>query len=360
MLHLRIVPGANARLNRPDTGGANGLSTATVLDQVMKMVQFEEGLPEPPLVEEYFDVAAGAGTGAILMTLVGRLGMTTEEAMATFARLSKEVFPDEKLLGTPAFKASKLERTLKDIVREKTGNEDEPMLDQRVSPRKCNTMVFAMSKHNMNSGIPTIFRSYHTFINPGPSCKIWEALRAATAHPEMLKSVEIVEHGISQPFVGAAMGCGNPIEHVLAEAKRIYPNRHVSCIVSIGSGHPTTIRIPEPSPFQRILPTNVIAAMKDIATDNERMAQTMATRFRGFPGVYFRLNVDQGMQDVRLGDWDRLGEVMAHTRAYMEKAETNGLMMGAVKALREKKGVIPVEQIGACYFFQLTESLLRN
>ncbi|KAG9073554.1 hypothetical protein FS749_015005 [Ceratobasidium sp. UAMH 11750] len=141
------------------------------------------------------------------------------------------------------------------------------------------------------------------------------------------------------------MGCGNPIEHVLAEAKRLYPNRRVSCIVSIGAGHPRTIRIPEPSPFQRIFPTNVIAAMKDIATDNERMARTMAARFRGFSGVYFRLNVDQGTQDVRLGDWDRLAEVKAHTRAYMGKAETEKLMSGTVKALREKKGVIPVEQI---------------
>ncbi|KAG8740403.1 hypothetical protein FRC10_004354 [Ceratobasidium sp. 414] len=326
-----------------DSGGANGLSTATVLDQVMKRVQFEEGLSEPPSVEEYFDIVAGAGTGAILMTLVGRLGMTTEEAMVTFARLSKEVFMNEKTFGTPAFKASKLEKTLKDIVRERTGNEDEPMLD--VSSRKCNTMVFAISKHNMNSGTPTTFRSYNALVDSGPNCTIWEALRATTAHPDMFKSMDIVEHGIRQPFVDAAMGCGNPIEHVLAEVKRIYPNRRVSCIVSIGAGHPSTIRIPEPNPFQRIFPTNVITAMRDIATDSERMAQTMATRFRGFPGAYFRLNVDQGMQDVRLGDWDRLGEVKAHTRAYMQKAETNRLMWGVVKAMREEKGVIPVEQI---------------
>ncbi|KAG9082261.1 hypothetical protein FS749_006990, partial [Ceratobasidium sp. UAMH 11750] len=122
-----------------DSGGANGLSTATVLNQVMKIVQFEEGLPVPPLVEDYFDIVAGAGTGAIIMTLVGRLGMTTEQAIETFARLSREVFSDGKMFGMTAFKALKLEKTLKDIVRERTGNEDEPMLDQHVSSRKCNT-----------------------------------------------------------------------------------------------------------------------------------------------------------------------------------------------------------------------------
>ncbi|KAG8708674.1 hypothetical protein FRC08_018772 [Ceratobasidium sp. 394] len=189
-----------------DSGGASGLSTATVLDQVMKSVQFEERLSELPLVEEYFDIVAGARTGAIIMTLVGRLGMTTEQAIEALARLSREVFSDGKVFGTTAFKALKMEKTLKDIVRERAGNEDEPMLDQRVNSRKCNTIVFAMSKHNMNSGIPTIFRSYHTSINSGPSCTIWEALRATTAHPEMFKSMEIEELGISQPFVDAAMG----------------------------------------------------------------------------------------------------------------------------------------------------------
>ncbi|KAG9119255.1 hypothetical protein FRC07_005793 [Ceratobasidium sp. 392] len=331
-----------------DSSGVGGLSTAAVLDRVMKRVQFEEGLPEPPPVEEYFDVIAGAGTSAITMTLVGRLGMTTEQAEETFARLSNDVYSDEKMIGTPVFKASKLERTLKDIVRETTGNENKLMLVQgSLMPILASnqSMVFTMSKHNMNSGIPTIIRSYPTSVNPGPNCTIWQALRAATAHPEMFKSVEITEHGISESFVDAAMGCGNPIEHVLSEVKRIYPNRRVATIVSIGAGHPRTIQIPEPSPFQRVFPTNVIVAMKDIATDNERVAQAMAVRFGGARGVYFRLNVDQGMQSVRLGDWDRLGEVKAHTRTYMSKVETEKIMERAVKAMRERKGVILVEHV---------------
>ncbi|KAG8748443.1 hypothetical protein FRC12_013841 [Ceratobasidium sp. 428] len=307
-------------------------------------VQAEEGLSEPPLVEDYFDIIAGAGTGAITMTLVGRLGMKTEQAVATFARLSNEVFSDAKF-GTPVFKASKLEKTLKDIVRERTGNEDEPMLNQDTNSKKCQVMVFTMSKHNMNSGTPTIIRSYPTSANPGPDCTIWQALRAATAHPEMFKPMEIAKQGTLGSFVDAAMGCGNPIEHVLAEAKRIYPDRRVATIVSIGAGHRSTIHIPEPSPLQRVLPTNLIVAMRDIATDNERVAQAMAVRFRGARDVYFRLNVDQGMQSVQLGDWDRLGEVQAHTQAYMNKAETNELVLRAVKVTRERKGVIPVEHI---------------
>ncbi|KAG9088863.1 hypothetical protein FRC06_001810 [Ceratobasidium sp. 370] len=329
-----------------DSSGAGGLSTVTALHEMMKRVQAGNGLKEPLLVGEYFDIIAGGGIPAIIAVMVGRLGMTTGQAMLSLARLANEVFSDKKTIGEGTFKASKMERALKDIIREATGNENEPMLDERASSGGCKTMVFAMSKHNMNAGIPTIFRSYRARANQGPNTAIWEALRAATAHPEMFKSMEIEDRGIRGSFVDAAMGCSNPIEHVLAEAKHLYPSRRVACILSIGGGHPRTIHIPEPNPFQRIFPTNLIVAMRDIATDNERMAQTMAARFQAVPDVYFRLNVDQGMQSVRIGSWDRLGEIKAHTRAYMLKAQINEMMGRAARAIVDRRGTVAIDQIG--------------
>ncbi|QRV95549.1 kinesin light chain [Ceratobasidium sp. AG-Ba] len=279
------------------------------------------------------------------MALTGRLGMTTEQAIECFARLSDEVFSNEKIFGTPAFRASKMEKALKDIMQRRTKNKDEPMMEGGPSTNKCKLMVFAMPKHNMNAGIPIIFRSYQSNSNTGPNCTIWQALRAATAHPEMFKPMDITEHNVSQPYVDAAMGCGNPIEYVLAEAKNLYPNRRIACIVSIGGGHPRTICIPQRSVFTRVFPTNVVVAMRDVATDNERMAQTMARRFQGVPNVYFRLNVDQGMQSMRLGSWDRLGEIAAHTRSYMQKTETAKNMKKVAKAIGERKGVILMDRI---------------
>jgi hypothetical protein len=295
--------------------------------------------------------------------MVGRLGIPTNKATTNFATLANDVFSDKKIIGPGVFKASKLEKALKDIVREATGNEDERMMDHRPNAGKCKTyvskhstiihpthslssMVFAMSKHNMNAAIPTIFRSYQAPANQTTDCAIWEALRATTAHPDMFKPIEIGEPNLREPFVASAMGCSNPIEHVLAEASLLYPHRRVACIVSIGPGHARTIRIPKLDIFQRIFPTSVIAAMRDIATDSEQVAERIAGRFKASDNVYFRLNVDQGMQDVRLGDWDRLAEVKAHTRSYMQKAETTHLINRAVKAIREKKGVVTTAQIG--------------
>jgi hypothetical protein len=46
-----------------DSSGAGGLSSLVVLNETMNRVQVEEGLDEPPAIEDYFDIVAGAGTG---------------------------------------------------------------------------------------------------------------------------------------------------------------------------------------------------------------------------------------------------------------------------------------------------------
>jgi hypothetical protein len=206
--------------------------------------------------------------------------------------------------------------------------------------------VFAMSKHKMNASIPTMFRSYEAMANPGPDCTIWEALYATMAHPDLFKGIDIGDYPMQQSFVGGDLGCSNPIGHVLAEVKRMYPNRHVSCILSIGAGHARTIHIPDPSPPQRMLGTEAVTAMKDMATDSERVAEEMSIRFRDTAGVYFRFNVDQGMQNMEARHWDRLDEVVAHTQAYLQKTETNQRMSKLVQVIKERRTAVSTRHIG--------------
>jgi predicted acylesterase/phospholipase RssA len=207
-------------------------------------------------------------------------------------------------------------------------------------------MVFAMSRYNMNAGIPCIFRSYQGTANQMPDCAIWEVLCATMAHPELFKSIDIGEPPMRESFVDGGMGCSNPIAHALAEAKTLFPDRHVASVMSIGAGHARTIQIPKSSMLGRALPMNVLMAMKDIAMDSERAAQEMVVRFQRTTDVYFRFNVDQGLQNVKLNDWERLNEVSAHTRAYMRRAETSGRMDQAVRAIVERKTAISTAQIG--------------
>ena len=123
-----------------------------------------------------------------------------------------------------------------------------------------------MSGHNLNAGLPVIFRSYTVSVNPGPECAIWEAIYATMARPDLFKAIDIVESSVSQSIVGGELGCSNPLAHVLTEIRRVYPDREVACITSIGAGHGRTIQVPSPSRWYR---TQDVIVMKDMATDSE-------------------------------------------------------------------------------------------
>lgn len=203
-----------------------------------------------------------------------------------------------------------------------------------------------MSKRNMSARMPIIFRSYQSTDNPAPDCTIWEALYATMAHPDLFKSITISDGPIQHSFVGGELGASNPIVHVLTEVRRLYPDRHVSCVLSIGAGHARTIHIPDPSPLQRLLRAEFVQAMKDMATDSEREAEAMAQRFQEVEGTYYRLNVDQGMQSMKADDWERLEEIKAHTKVYINKLGPSGQMDGVIKAIESRKAAVSVIHIG--------------
>ncbi|KAL5636635.1 hypothetical protein ACGC1H_000556 [Rhizoctonia solani] len=207
-----------------------------------------------------------------------------------------------------------------------------------------NSMIFAMSRHNMNSNIPVMFRSYLASSNPEPECTIWEALYATMAHPDLFDSIDIGDHPLRQSFIGGEIGNSNPIAHVLSEVRNIYLERYVSCVLSVGAGHPGTIHIPK-SQISRLFRTKELVAMKHMATDSERVAEDMARRFEEVRGIYFRLSVDQGMQNVDTDNWEKLDDVTAHTRAYLNKFDVKRTMSLAVQAIKDRDVTVAVAWI---------------
>ncbi|KAG9076805.1 hypothetical protein FRC06_009314 [Ceratobasidium sp. 370] len=312
----------------------------------MSRLQRVLGLDEYPNVFEHFDIVAGTGTGAFIVCMVGRLRVPIDQAIQYYQKLSEAFSKKRPIAGDlGAFRMKRLQEVMKGIVKEVTGDESTKMIDTRPDASKCRTAVFAMSQHNMNANIPCVFRSYEVTANRMADCTIWEAACASMAHPEVFKSFDIGEGPMRQSFVGGTLGCSNPIEHALAEAKTLFPDRHVSSITSIGAGHTRTIQISRPGLLQNLLPTNALIAMKDVAIDCEAAAQRMAVRFQHAPDVYFRLSVKQGMQNMEMNDWERLNEVHAHTRAYMRLAETNSKLECAAKAIAERKKPIKMAHI---------------
>jgi predicted acylesterase/phospholipase RssA len=203
-----------------------------------------------------------------------------------------------------------------------------------------------MPAANMTAAIPRLFRTYRVPKNESFDCTIWEAARATTAAPTFFKGIEIGGPGWKERFIDGAFGRNNPIGQVFEEAELVFPNGRVACAISIGTGQAQTIAIPKPGLFQRILPSGVINAIVKIATHCERTAEETERRFKPSPNIYFRLNVEQGMQNITLAQWDRLGEVATHTNQYLLKAEVDQKLEAAVKAIRERRGVIATTQLG--------------
>lgn len=72
--------------------------------------------------------------------MLGRLKLSMDDAIAAYVYLVSEVFRDKKLLvhgGSGAFRATKLEQGLKEIVKKATGDAEERMMEENPSETKC-------------------------------------------------------------------------------------------------------------------------------------------------------------------------------------------------------------------------------
>ncbi len=114
------------------------------------------------------------------------------------------------------------------------------------------------------------------------------------------------------------MGCHNPVRYLVEEAgKEFGPERTASCIISTGTGKPKVAGFKAPGLFQRVLPLELIQVLADMATDTEAEASAMEARFRNCPGLYHRLNVERGLEEVSLEEWGKLGDAKQRTMAYL-------------------------------------------
>jgi predicted acylesterase/phospholipase RssA len=194
----------------------------------------------------------------------------------------------------------------------------------------------------MNANIPVLFRTYQSH-ETQVVCKVWEAARATSAAPTIFKHIRM---GNNQPFIDGGLGCNNPSKLVLDEAKVVFPTCQIGCLVSIGAGQGGIISIKKPGFFQQIIPTDVIKAIKEMATDCEATHEDMLLLFGNSPGIYFRLNVEQGMQGIKLSDWEKMAIVEAHTVQYLRRKEVNERLTLVVKAIKCPEAQLTMEQLG--------------
>ncbi|KAG5716586.1 Calcium-independent phospholipase A2-gamma [Termitomyces sp. T112] len=340
------------RLLALDGGGIHGLSELLILEEIMRRIKDEERLKELPKPCEYFDIIGGTNTGGLIAILLGRLCMSVDEAINVYNEFAGKVFSERKYCwqdGT--FKASTLEAAVKKIVARFDKSGDDNMMSEMSKRSACKTFVCAMSAQNMAH--PRLFRSYEVRSNAEYNAKIWEVARATSAAPRFFKCIKVGAEP-KEEFVDGGLMCNNPTAEVLREAQNTYGIDHpIACIVSIGSGHPRTITLRKPDWFQRLLPTKLIKVLVAIATNCEKESENFErthgegnkNRSGGEAKKYFRFNVQQGLQDVSLAEWTKMGEVKTHTLQYLRGAAVDVEINRVRDVLRARRTQMLVESL---------------
>ncbi|KAG8717659.1 hypothetical protein FRC09_013935 [Ceratobasidium sp. 395] len=87
---------------------ASLLSSLELVKGLMRRVQKESDLPDLPLPREHFRMMVGAGFAGLLVILLGRLGLSVQEAKRHCVAIMDEVFSEKKTFGNETFKITKL------------------------------------------------------------------------------------------------------------------------------------------------------------------------------------------------------------------------------------------------------------
>jgi predicted acylesterase/phospholipase RssA len=198
----------------------------------------------------------------------------------------------------------------------------------------------------LNISSPRLFRTYMVRENRSYNCSIWQAARATSAAPTFFTRIRIGEKDMEEEFIDGGLGCNNPVKQVLEEAEAAFGSNHyVTCIISIGSGQAGVIGLKSPDAFQKALPLDLIQVLRQIATDCESAAEDIERHFKNISNMYFRFNVEQGMQGVTLAEGDKLGEVTQHTMQYIQKSVVSQKINAAVEAIRGQRSVVRCAEI---------------
>ena len=156
-----------------------------------------------------------------------------------------------------------------------------------------------------------------------------------------------------QTFVGGPLGTNNPTRELLNEATSLFgKDQRVAQILSIGSGLPRVMAM------SSVDPTEIHRLLNDIAADCETVAQELSTRLFNVDS-YLRLNVDRGMEDLKMEDWNELGTIESHTGAYITKAVVAEVIDTSLQHLVDRIGTVTLGQL-SMYFHLVYNTILAD
>ncbi|OJD30538.1 patatin-like serine hydrolase [Diplodia corticola] len=204
---------------------------------------------------------------------------------------------------------------------------------------RTKTAVTAVYKGTPRGGKAQLLRSYDSRAEPAPEfeCTIWQAGRATSATGLAFKPIQIGQ----SVFIDEGAGKYNPSPQILDEAVRNeWPGREVGVFISIGTG-----KRPNGTSNQQHLWWEgfIGSGMGDFAEARRRLIakiegcedthQYMVKEHLAKRGVnqenYYRLNVEVGVGEFGMNEWNRLADISTNTRRYLARDEVQGMNLDA-------------------------------
>ncbi|KAH8802393.1 acyl transferase/acyl hydrolase/lysophospholipase, partial [Flagelloscypha sp. PMI_526] len=265
-----------------DGGGLCCLSQALIVKEMLDRLQYDSKSPSSLKVIDYFDMIGGSGFGGLLAIMAGILEVTVDELVSEFSSLCAFIFSGTPTIGE---RSERLKASVKGIIRQYSRGRDEEVRTMLSGNYACKVFVLASSSSNM--AFPRIYRNYIVRENQTSDCAVRQAACATMAMPGLFEPVEIGIGIVRESIVGGEMRWNNPVRYLAEEASAIFSGHHVACVVSIGSGHPRIVS----------MSSDLANMFKSIATDCQLQANEIDVRYAEVPELYWRLEVEQGLQD---------------------------------------------------------------
>ncbi|KAA8909288.1 acyl transferase/acyl hydrolase/lysophospholipase [Sphaerosporella brunnea] len=238
--------------------------------------------------------------------------------------------------------------------RRNIGNPDAPLVDTREGA--CKTFVTAMLEGSRKNAPPVLLRSYPSPAESMPSYKttIWQAGRATCATAAAFKSITIDQ----LTFLDEGGGMYNPAFQVLDEAHlHEFPDCDIAAFVSVGTGKrppAATAREEKREWWESVAFEGFAEAKRRLLRridDCERVHRELVDGLDGGRpklaqgGVatqdYYRFNVEVGVGEFGMNEWNRLSEVATGTRRYLTQRETSKLVKEcAAKLVAVERGSV--------------------
>lgn len=162
---------------------------------------------------------------------------------------------------------------------------------------------------------PVRLRSYHSNWEPSTHCEIWQAARATSAAPLYFDPIRFGFPPLT--YGDGGFHYNNPVRIAVDESNRIWDpskDRRIGCILSIGTGKPPLRAVGDRG-------HEILLSLKEVVTDTEQTAEEFAAEIEDMDPMkkpnYFRFNVEQGLEEVGLEEWDHFERLAAATSAYL-------------------------------------------